>query len=125
MAGNVDDLRKAVDRIDKDVMDVKKDVQGIINGQQLGTYKNDLLVKSLEKIELKLINIQEEVSVFRNELRNEINSTKEDMRRESYRNFITKDQYAPVKNVVYGLVALILVAVTTALLAIVIIKPTP
>ena len=38
-------------------------------------------------------------------------------------NYVTKDQFEPVKKVVYGLVALILVAVVGALMALVVSKP--
>lgn len=37
--------------------------------------------------------------------------------------YVTKDQFDPVKNIVYGLVALILVAVVGALVALIIINP--
>jgi ABC-type phosphate transport system permease subunit len=39
--------------------------------------------------------------------------------------YVTKDQFEPVKNVVYGLVALILIAVVGALIALVINNPRP
>jgi len=125
MSSTVEDLQKSVDRIDRDVTEVKKEVQGIISSQELGAYKNEVLVKSLEKIEQKLINIQDEVSSFKGDLKTEVSTAKDNMRKESYNSFVTKDQFAPVKNVVFGLVALILIAVITAWLAITIVKPTP
>lgn len=37
--------------------------------------------------------------------------------------YVTKDQFDPVKNIVYGLVAIILIAVAGALVALVVLNP--
>lgn len=125
MSSSVEDIQKTVDRVDRELSEVKREVQSIISSQDLSVYKNEVLVKALEKIEVKLINIQDEVSSFNIDFKNEVSTAKDTIRNESYNNFITKDQFSPVKNVVYGLVALILIGVVTAWLAITIVKPTP
>lgn len=125
MQQKIDDLTKSVDRIDMEVDEVKKDIQGIIREQDLNSYKNDALLKTLEKVEQKLINIHSDVTSFKEELKAEINITKEDIRKESYVSFVTKDQYFPVKTIVYGLVGLILTTVVAALLALIIVNPLP
>lgn len=87
----------------------------------LGTLSNEIktsneaLAKRVESVETKL-------SIRVNELEKTLNARIDNSNAELDANFVKKEAFNPIKNIVYGAVGMILTSVFAALIALVIIK---
>lgn len=81
-------------------------------------------VNNNSSLDTKVAVILNDVGHIREEI-GDIKMDLQEQRKEAKENYIRKEEFDPVKRIVYGLVGLILVAVVGAIIALVVIQPTP
>ena len=92
---------------------IKGETTNAVLAQKLDSFK-ELVDTKFQTVERTLIRIENNSSGYASTM--ELNNLKLDIEKR----YVTDDKFAPVRNVVYGLVGLILIAVVGAIVALVI-----